>query len=364
MELGRYLFLSIFFTLASTYSNDTCDTVPNILTRHGYLYENHTVITHDGFHLTLFRIVSRSDKPPILMQSGQFSSANTFVGNGKSSAAFYLANRGYEVWLASARGTQYSRKHEKYRPDMEEYWDFSFEELGTIDGKTCIEYVKSVTGKKVIYFGTSQGFMQLIAAFSLDPEFFQQHLKKIIGWAAVVRIDLAAHLPMVLTRYLKVWPLVTRLGITHAGDFDRDSCLAEAKLCDDYRFLCRLKSMLVEDFIPYSRNFVTQYGGDASSMKAFQHMAYNVYEEGFFRHPSRGERVEYELKNVTGVPIGICIGEGDLLATPGNAWWLKSKLKDNLKIIGIYKELGHKTFLASFTHFQHYTDTYKFLEEE
>ena len=61
------------------------------------------------------------------MQSGLLSSANTFVSNGKSSLAFYLTNRGYDVWLASSRGTQYSRVNDKYKSYSKEYWNFSFE---------------------------------------------------------------------------------------------------------------------------------------------------------------------------------------------------------------------------------------------
>lgn len=58
---------------------------------------------------------------------GISSSAAYYVMSGKkSSLGFWLAERGYDVWIANYRGTTYSRKHKKWNPDKEKklYWDF------------------------------------------------------------------------------------------------------------------------------------------------------------------------------------------------------------------------------------------------
>jgi hypothetical protein len=42
-----------------------------------------------------------------------------------------LADRGYDVWLASARGTEYCQGHTTLDAATDyEYWDFSFAEMG------------------------------------------------------------------------------------------------------------------------------------------------------------------------------------------------------------------------------------------
>lgn len=47
------------------------------------------------------------------------------------------------------RGNTYSRQHEFLEPDTEpEFWDFSFEEFGSDDLMTAIDYILSVTDRE------------------------------------------------------------------------------------------------------------------------------------------------------------------------------------------------------------------------
>ena len=123
--------------------------------------------------------------------------------------------------------------------------------------------------------------------------------------------------------------------------------------------------MFGSEFVPYNNNPYYATGTDASSIKSYQHLAYNVYNKGFFRHPSNGERVEYDLTKIKGVPLGLCIGEADMLAPFSTVKYFQDKFRENkeFRIIDVYKYLGHKTFKASYTQFEHYTDTYNFLIE-
>ena len=163
--------------LTLSYPENRCDYIANILTRHNYSYQIHNVTTIDGYILNIFRITGligsevEEDKEGIILQHGISTSPNSFVGNGKSSIAFYLVNRGFDVWIPSTRGTYYSREHETLTDEDEKYWDYSFEELGTKDTKAHLDYIFKYKKRKVFYFGFSQGFIQMIAAFSLDPEF-------------------------------------------------------------------------------------------------------------------------------------------------------------------------------------------------
>ena len=343
-----------------------CASIPSILDHYGYSYEVHTVLTADGYNLTVFRLNGAKEdevKPVIVMQHGIGASANSFLENGRSSTALYFADRGYEVWLPSGRGTRYSKEHKEHPYNSKSYWNFTFEELGTKDTEAYLEHIHKITKQKVDYLGFSQGFLQILAAFSLHPEFFRSKLKKIVGWGAVIRIDLATHVGIVLAGLLKVWPIISYIPITHVGSFDMDSCLSTAAFCKARRTLCELKKMIGEDFMPYNSNPHTGAEGDVISMKTMQHLGYNAYEKGFFRHPSYGERVEYDFNNIREVPIGLCVGEQDLLASVNNGRWLEYKLKSNFKLLGVYNYLGHRTFVTSYTEFKHYTDTYNFLQK-
>ena len=104
----------------------------------------------------------------MFLQHGILASAENWVINGENSVAFILAKRGYDVWLGNHRGTKYSRNHVTLDPNKdEEFWQFSFQELGDYDMPACIDYVREQIGvKKLTYIGHSQGTTQMFYALS------------------------------------------------------------------------------------------------------------------------------------------------------------------------------------------------------
>jgi pimeloyl-ACP methyl ester carboxylesterase len=75
-----------------------------------------------------------------------------------------LVDRGYDVWMASNRGTTYSNVNDKDGQwSDEERWDFSWAEMGKYDQPANIKKILEVTGKqKLTYIGFSQGTEQMI----------------------------------------------------------------------------------------------------------------------------------------------------------------------------------------------------------
>ena len=78
--------------------------------------------------------------------------------NKEESPAFQLVKAGFDVWLGNNRGTLYSRKNTHIDPetDPEDFFDYSFFELGQYDAPTQIDFVRAQTGQdKISYVGHS-----------------------------------------------------------------------------------------------------------------------------------------------------------------------------------------------------------------
>jgi lysosomal acid lipase/cholesteryl ester hydrolase len=105
--------------------------------KYGFQFEEHTVVTEDGYILTVWRIPGLAGepapthaKPSVLLQHGILDSGNAWVMNYDTvSPAFVTARGGYDVWLGNSRGNTYSDKHVSLDKDKNEakYWAFDWE---------------------------------------------------------------------------------------------------------------------------------------------------------------------------------------------------------------------------------------------
>ncbi|XP_058451063.1 lipase 1-like [Malaya genurostris] len=151
--------------------------VPQLVVKYGYQVESHMVTTEDGYMLTMFRILPRhpstTKKFPVLMVHGFLGSSADFVVSGpNNSLAYLLADNGYDVWLANVRGTRYSRNHTTLLVDTEEYWDFSWHEIGYHDLPAMIDHVlMETTAPKLQYIGHSQGCTTYFVMSSTRPKY-------------------------------------------------------------------------------------------------------------------------------------------------------------------------------------------------
>lgn len=164
--------------------------------------EVHHITTSDGYILEAHRIPYGIRCGPAInkrvawLQHGLISDSSNWVLNGPEKAlAYNMADGCYDVWMGNARGNTYSKGHVTLDParDKEEYWSFSFHEMGTIDLPESIDYVLNVTGAEGLYYtghsmGTSQFFVmgnlqsfisfvyidQYIIAGSERPEYMEK----------------------------------------------------------------------------------------------------------------------------------------------------------------------------------------------
>jgi pimeloyl-ACP methyl ester carboxylesterase len=91
------------------------------------------------------------------MQHGLIDIAGTwFFNTPEKSIAHQLANMGYDVWLGNNRGTVFSYRHVNLTVKDDEYWDFSFHEMGKYDVPTNVDFILQKTGaEKLTYIGHS-----------------------------------------------------------------------------------------------------------------------------------------------------------------------------------------------------------------
>ncbi|XP_059046419.1 lipase 1-like [Achroia grisella] len=177
-EFGRY---------SNNLLEDALLDVPGLIEKYGYPVEIHNVITEDGYVLELHRIphgrdqynVRDPNKPIVLVQHGLCSSSADFVVMGPGAALAYIfAEAGFDVWLGNARGNYYSRRHLTLDPDgrsllgRNNFWAFSWEEIGSKDLPAMIDHILETTGKpRLHYIGHSQGTTAFFVMGSLRPEY-------------------------------------------------------------------------------------------------------------------------------------------------------------------------------------------------
>lgn len=163
--------------LSDDYSSEFNLTTPEFIDKHGYPVETHTVES-DGYILTLHRIPRgrNEDKlmrPAVIIHHALLCSSFDWVVQGPDKAlGFILADEGYDVWLANARGNTYSRKHVSLDPSDTKFWEFSWHEMGTRDVPAEIDYILATTGhKKLFYIGHSMGTTMFFVMMSQRPEY-------------------------------------------------------------------------------------------------------------------------------------------------------------------------------------------------
>ncbi|CAO2814213.1 unnamed protein product [Amaranthus hypochondriacus] len=152
----------------------------------GYVCEEHTVTTEDGYILSLQRIpaghTTENNSIPVLLQHGVLMDGVTWLLNPPDqSLAYILADNGFDVWISNSRGTKYSLNHVTLISNDSAYWDWSWDELMTYDLPAIIQYIYDHTGEqKLHYVGHSQGTLIALTAFS------QQKLLNMVRSAALL----------------------------------------------------------------------------------------------------------------------------------------------------------------------------------
>lgn len=152
-----HIILFISITLCKSGKNSVDDAIINGITpddlagEEGFILEKYEVETEDGYVLNLWRFnesldtltqTELSNRVPVLMVHGIMDTGTFPMYNYRNnSMAYVLFDAGYDVWSLSTRGTTYSMNHKTFTTDSEEFWDFSFSQIGQYDIPAAIDFI-------------------------------------------------------------------------------------------------------------------------------------------------------------------------------------------------------------------------------
>ncbi|XP_053167030.1 lipase member K-like, partial [Hemicordylus capensis] len=146
-----------------------------------YPCEKHTIVTADGYILTVFRIPhgrvnnqskSMGPKQVVFLQHGLLADAANWIPNPPdNSLGFILADAGYDVWLGNSQGNTWARKHLSLSPRGSTFWKFSYDQMAKYDLPATTDFIVQKTGQQQVYYiGHSQGTTIAFIAFSTNHQ--------------------------------------------------------------------------------------------------------------------------------------------------------------------------------------------------
>jgi lysosomal acid lipase/cholesteryl ester hydrolase len=210
-KLILYVLVTVFFI---TIKSETCGsstrttgncmpedvflTFPELAIKYFGTYEEHDVITSDGYILKLHKIPGNQSRP-VLLVHGLSGSSDDFIIRGNTSISVSLARAGYDVWLLNKRGNQYSRRHVTLVPDADSaFWNFTFHEHGE-DVVAAVDFILEKTGLETVpAVGISQGVSSVFALGATRPE-YNKKIKPFIALGPILNFtDLASPIPQIL----------------------------------------------------------------------------------------------------------------------------------------------------------------------
>lgn len=349
-------------------------TTPQLIALHGYVSESHTIVTEDGYILTVHRIpYSRNSttrnipRKTVLLHHGLLgSSADWIIPGPEKGLAYILSDAGYDVWLANVRGNTYSRAHTTLNADTFAFWNFTFHEVSQYDLPAVVDYIMDIKGwdVKINYVGHSMGTTILFAmlstkthynkvlraGFALAPVAFMTDIKSPIRLLAKYSDNLEYLLKILGANEFLPQNSVLRWLSKHACEINH----YEEAICENSLFvLCghdakqfnRSLLPIILSHVPAgaSTKTLVHYAQEIKKAGRFQQFDYGP--EGNLREYGTDLPPEYPLHKIT-LPIALFGAENDWLASDTDVTNLYVQLANPIDhYIVPLKEFNHIDFL-------------------
>ncbi|XP_045455716.1 lipase 1-like [Melitaea cinxia] len=358
------------------YPEDSLLNFTELSEHYGYSSEEHTVVTEDGYVLTMFRINGRKctklKRPPVILMHGLLQSSDAWLDAGPDAGLAYLISDAcYDLWVGNQRGNYYSRRHVHLDPDRDrEFWKFSIDEIGLYDIPAMIDYVLKYTREaKVNYIGYSQGAGTYLIMCSERPGYCDK-ANVLISLAPAARQTYTKSLPYrLLTEVIS--QIEGALGTTGIYEIFAKGSLSQeflaflCKFSEISEVICGTGESLFDSFHPDSITNETlriMFGhfpagtsvhnmaryGQSMKTKRFQKFDYGKEEN----MKIYGEELppSYNLSAVT-VPFVALYGNNDYLVDPKDIKWLINRLPNVLEAMKVSDPLWNHLDVT----YSHYT---------
>lgn len=336
-----------------------------------YNFEEHKVITQDGYILTLDlltnnKCVNKKGAPVLFVHGISMNGRCWLLGGPRNSLAFDLANEGYQVWLLNTRGTKYSRSHTSLKPDDTEFWNYCHDDIALYDVPAAIDYILTKTGKSAVnYVGHSEGAGVVFALTSVKPE-YQKKIRVAIALAPltwVFKNKKSSTISKMVSKYYKNFiPTGKQLVQEYKVEGDKlpenavsarcPSKLSSGTLC---RFLYKLfvdegdcaydietTSRLFKEFPePITKRAVVRYT---------QHLKKDVYQmldmgkERNLKKYGKESPPPYKVSSIK-MPVAILYAGKDVVVPKETLTVLQNKLQNLVEISKVDENWKHQDFL-------------------
>lgn len=368
--------ISILFTLSATVSGfrfshllkadrrlteDGRLDLLGLAAKYDHAAETHKITTEDGYILTLFRLPGDTSRPCLFVH-GNVMDPDSWILRGKDSPAIVFADRGFDTWLLSLRGTIYSKEHKDYDAEKEpsRFFDFSFHEIGIYDLTKAIDYILETTKQsKLLAVAYSFSTTAFYVMGSERPE-YNEKIKALVCLAPMCYVKDLKGLAR-LQNIISVLPMPPRRGEEILGR-DQLSSYLISSLCINksmYNFCVKglLFGIFGEDGSNFEKEFSATFFGHvfgATSRPTIQHFSqtarsneFRKYDYGLRNMAKYGQLSppKYQLSNVT-MPVLLFRGETDHLSTEANVDRLSRELA-NVTHYQVLPKFSHLNFVAS-----------------
>lgn len=371
---------TVYDSIISRRGTDNCSdsyvgnqmTTPQLIALHGYKAESHTIMTEDGYILTVHRIPYSKhnyngmySNKTVLLHHGLLASSADWVipGPGKG-LAFILSDAGYDVWMANARGNTYSKAHILHKTDSYEFWNFTFHEIGYYDLPAVIDYILEQKSYDVEmnYVGFSMGTTVLFTLLSTRPE-YNKILNIGIALAPIAYMSevkgplhVLADYGNDIEQFMKLFGANEFLSRGVVVKFlSRHSCKVsgfEELICDMTMYvLCghdknqfdRSLKPMIFGHVPAgaSTKTLAHYAQEMKNNGRFQQFDYG--SDGNVKKYGSGSPPAYAIGNIT-LPIALLSGDNDWLSSVKDATNLYQHLINPIEH-SIIHDFNHLNFL-------------------
>lgn len=348
------------------------DTV-QLISKNGYPAEAHTVLTDDGYLLTMHRIphargapVSSFGRQAVLLQHGLLASSSNFVTSGaEKGLAYILSEAGYDVWMGNFRGNTYSRSHISLSTKDAAFWNFTWHECAMHDLPAMIDYINEIKGTNdLLYIGHSMGTTALFALLSTRLE-YNNKMKAAFTMAPVAFMTGVRSPIKMLAPYANNIEWIAKyLG---ADEFVPQGVIFKwlaSVGCKVNRYseeICRNLLFLIAGYDPKefnNENFpvILSHTPAGTSTKTVLHFAQEIRDKGKFQQFDYGEEKnriaynqttppEYEVRKIT-LPIAVICSSNDLLNSLNDSMLLYVQLANPIEYYKVpMEEFNHLDFL-------------------